>query len=315
VRIRVVLGGVLAVVAAGATALVAFTASAATNTYEAESAANTLAGGARAATCPSCSGGKKVGWVGNNAGTVQFNGVEAGATGAATLTIAYATGGTRSAQLSVNGDSPTTISFPSTGGFTTPGTVTAKVTLHTGANTLRFGNTTGWAPDFDRITVTTGGGPVPSDSVSPAPSSPAPSSAAPSSPAPSGNAVFEAQVVDLVNQERAKVGCQPLAVDGRLVAAARKHSSDMANRNYFSHTTPEGVDFATRISNEGYRWSGAAENIAKGQRTPAEVMSAWMNSTGHRNNILNCGYKHLGVGLAYDAGKTALWTQDFASPL
>ena len=88
-----------------------------------------------------------------------------------------------------------------------------------------------------------------------------------------------------------------------------------AARGYFSHTTPEGVDFATRITKAGYRWSGAGENIAKGQRTPADVMTSWMNSAGHKANILNCGFKNLGVGVAADASGALVWTQDFASPL
>jgi uncharacterized protein YkwD len=120
-------------------------------------------------------------------------------------------------------------------------------------------------------------------------------------------------VVALVNTERAKVGCPALTVDTRLVSAASRHSADMAARGYFSHTTPEGVTFSTRISNAGYRWSMAAENIAKGQPTPAAVMQAWMNSAGHRANILNCGYRNLGVGLAYDAGRTPVWTQEFGT--
>ena len=89
----------------------------------------------------------------------------------------------------------------------------------------------------------------------------------------------------------------------------------MVARQYFDHTTPDGVSFSTRISDTGYRWSAAAENIAEGQATPAVVMQAWMTSAGHRANILNCGYRDIGVGLAYDASHTPLWTQDFASPL
>jgi len=130
-----------------------------------------------------------------------------------------------------------------------------------------------------------------------------------------GNAAAESMVLQIVNAERAKVGCRPLAMDTRLTNAARGHSTDMANRGYFDHTTPNGVDFATRITNAGYRWSSAGENIAKGQRTPADVMFAWMHSPGHRANILNCGYVNIGVGLAYDAHHTPVWTQDFASPL
>ena len=133
-------------------------------------------------------------------------------------------------------------------------------------------------------------------------------------PAPSGNAAFETEVVRIVNEERGKVNCPALIADDRLTTAARGHSADMAARNYFSHTTPEGVEFATRITNAGYRWSGAGENIAKGQRTPAEVMTSWMNSAGHKANILNCGFKNIGVGVAAEARGSLLWTQDFASP-
>jgi uncharacterized protein YkwD len=130
----------------------------------------------------------------------------------------------------------------------------------------------------------------------------------------SAEAAYEASVLSLVNQERAKAGCPALTADSRLAKAAKGHSADMAARNYFDHTTPDGVTFATRISNAGYRWSAAAENIAAGQKDPAAVMTSWMNSAGHRANILNCGYRNLGVGLAYNAKKTPYWTQDFGTP-
>jgi uncharacterized protein YkwD len=135
------------------------------------------------------------------------------------------------------------------------------------------------------------------------------------SPKPTGNAAMEAAVLTLVNQERAKVsGCKPLVADSRLTTAARAHSADMAANNYFDHTTPSGVEFGTRIKRAGYRFSTAGENIAMGQRTPAEVMKSWMNSDGHRRNILNCAYRNLGVGLAYGAKRAPYWTQDFAAP-
>ncbi len=135
-------------------------------------------------------------------------------------------------------------------------------------------------------------------------------------PAPEGLSSAEAAVFMIVNQERAKVaGCKPLTVDSRLTLAARRHSADMAARGYFDHTTPEGVAFATRITRAGYRWSTAGENIAKGQQTAASVMRAWMNSPGHRANILNCKYRNIGVGLAYSPRREPVWTQDFATPL
>src|SRR5690606_7451058 len=125
---------------------------------------------------------------------------------------------------------------------------------------------------------------------------------------------YEQQVVALVNEQRSAAGCGALASDSRLTAAARAHSADMAARGYFAHTTPEGVTFAERITSAGYRWSYAAENIARGQRDPQAVMWSWMNSDGHRRNILNCALRHIGVGLAYDANNRPHWTQDFASP-
>jgi uncharacterized protein YkwD len=148
------------------------------------------------------------------------------------------------------------------------------------------------------------------------PTTPAPTvpTAPPTTAPPTGNAALEAAVVDLVNARRAEAGCPAVRSDDKLTIAARAHSADMAARNYFSHDTLEGVKFSTRITNAGYRWSGAGENIAKGQRTPAEVMTGWMNSPGHRANILNCGFKDLGVGVAADSYGSLLWTQDFASP-
>ncbi len=157
-------------------------------------------------------------------------------------------------------------------------------------------------------------------SAPPAPPSSAPAGAPPlparsAPPKPAGDTTAEGAVLTLVNQERAKAGCQPLTSDSRLVTAARQHSQDMADRNYFDHTTPDGVAFDKRITNAGYRWSNAGENIAKGQKDAAAVMQAWMNSPGHRANILNCKFKNIGVGLAYDSKRTPYWTQDFGTLL
>lgn len=302
----------VAIVGAGVVIAVAANADT-TVSYEAEASANVLTGSARAANCPACSGHRKVGFVGNG-GTLRFTGVVARAAGPATVHIAYATGTRRSAQLSVDGGSATTIDFPPTGGFGRPGGLDVTVTLAAGPNTLTFGNPSGWAPDFDRITLDAQPDPTPAPSGLPSGSPTATPTDSPT-PTPTGDDAMTAQVVTLVNQERAKVGCAPLTVDSRLVAAAQGHSADMAARDYFDHTTPEGVTFDQRITQAGYRWSGAAENIAKGQPDAASVMAAWMNSPGHRANILNCGYRDIGVGLAYDASHTPLWTQDFGSPL
>lgn len=130
--------------------------------YEAESSSNTLAGGAAVSACGPCSGGNKVGYVGNNSGTLQFNGVNASTAGSYTLTIYYTNGDSvsRSATVSVNGGAGTNVNFPVTGGWTTVGSVQTTINLNAGSNTIKFSNATGWAPDFDRITVNTGPSPT-----------------------------------------------------------------------------------------------------------------------------------------------------------
>ncbi|MFJ1766063.1 CAP domain-containing protein [Amycolatopsis sp. NPDC088138] len=115
------------------------------------------------------------------------------------------------------------------------------------------------------------------------------------------------QVLDLVNDERGKAGCKPLAEESHLTKAAQDYSDDMSARNFFSHTNPEGVTFDQRIKTAGYAKPGA-ENIAKGQTSAAQVMESWMNSEGHRANILNCSLTKLGVGFT-KAGN--YWVQDF----
>ncbi|WP_168119961.1 DUF4832 domain-containing protein [Paenibacillus sp. HB172176] len=127
--------------------------------YEAEASGNTLLGGAVISSCSNCSGGSKVGYVGDNSGTLQFNGISAGAAGSATVTISYLNGGSaRSAQMSVNGGAAVTVNFPGTGSWTTIGTVQSQINLNAGNNTIKFSNPSGWAPDFDRIEVSAGSG-------------------------------------------------------------------------------------------------------------------------------------------------------------
>ena len=121
--------------------------------YEAESGSNTLAGGAVVAACSACSGGNKVGYVGNNAGTLQFNGVSAASAGSYQLTIYYLSAAVRSVQISVNGGTATTVSLPSTGSWTTVGSYQMTVSLNAGSNTIKLSNSSGWASDFDRMTV------------------------------------------------------------------------------------------------------------------------------------------------------------------
>ncbi|MEV6028044.1 sigma-70 family RNA polymerase sigma factor [Streptomyces sp. NPDC052036] len=123
-----------------------------------------------------------------------------------------------------------------------------------------------------------------------------------------------AQVVALVNKERAAAGCGPLTENGLLEQAAQAHSDDMAARNFFAHTNPDGADPGQRITAAGYRWSTYGENIAEGQQTPQAVMDSWMNSPGHRANILNCSFKEIGVGVHRGSGGP-WWTQDFGAKL
>jgi Carbohydrate binding module (family 35) len=122
--------------------------------YEAEAPANTLAGGAVLASCPACSGGEKVGFVGNG-GVLTFNGVTAASAGTYRLTIVYLDGSAtgRQAQISVNGGTPQTVSFTPTGSFSTVGTMTVPLQLTAGSNTIEFSNPAAFAPDFDRIIV------------------------------------------------------------------------------------------------------------------------------------------------------------------
>jgi uncharacterized protein YkwD len=122
---------------------------------------------------------------------------------------------------------------------------------------------------------------------------------------------LEDQVTALINRERERAGCTRVHTDERLRTAARRHSADMAQHGYFSHTGRNGSSFVDRIAAAGYpRREAAGENIAYGYPTAESVADAWMASTGHRNNILNCDARATGVGLAY-RGRTTYWTQEF----
>ncbi|MBT2444060.1 CAP domain-containing protein [Streptomyces sp. ISL-36] len=123
---------------------------------------------------------------------------------------------------------------------------------------------------------------------------------------------FVEQIVSLANSERKKAGCRPLRSDSRLRKAAQGHANDMADRDYYAHDTPEGRDGGDRITAAGYRWSTWAENIHRGPKTPKQAMKDWMNSEGHRRNILNCAFKHIGVGVSLSSNGP-WWVQDFGA--
>jgi uncharacterized protein YkwD len=125
-------------------------------------------------------------------------------------------------------------------------------------------------------------------------------------------AAYETEVVTLTNAERTAHGCPALRVDSRLTEAARAHSADMAKTRTMSHTGSDGSNFVTREVRAGYpKRDAAAENVAYGYQTPQQVVTAWMNSTGHRRNILNCANAAIGVGVALTSSGTPYWTQDF----
>ncbi|MFC5449621.1 CAP domain-containing protein [Paenibacillus aestuarii] len=132
-----------------------------------------------------------------------------------------------------------------------------------------------------------------------------PNPASPTTPAVSQSAYAD-QVVSLVNQERAKAGLKPLTADSSLSAMALDKAKDMYNNHYFDHTSPTYGSPFDMMTEYGITYSYAGENIAMGQKTPQDVMTAWMNSTGHRQNILSPNYTKIGVG--YYNGE---WVQEF----
>jgi uncharacterized protein YkwD len=149
---------------------------------------------------------------------------------------------------------------------------------------------------------TSASAPAPTQAAAPAPTQ----SAAPRPPA---NSSAEGQVLALVNAARADHGCRALVADAGLAAVARAHSADMRDSGYFDHTNRAGLDPFDRAEAAGL--SARAENIARGQDDAAAVMNSWMNSSGHRANILNCSLTKLGVGVAEGSGGP-WWTQLFA---
>ncbi|MFF3036134.1 CAP domain-containing protein [Streptomyces rubiginosohelvolus] len=156
---------------------------------------------------------------------------------------------------------------------------------------------------------------APEKSSAPASKAPAPpkTSAAPPpskkpSPSPT-DASARSEVLALVNQERAKAGCSPLTTSAPLTSLAQNFSEDMAARGFFDHTDPDGDTPWDRAAQAGVQGL-AAENIARGQADAQAVMEGWMNSEGHRANILNCDYKTIGIGVHEGSGGP-WWVQNF----
>ncbi len=122
---------------------------------------------------------------------------------------------------------------------------------------------------------------------------------------------FEQKVVELTNAERAKAGLAPLKVSEELSKVARAKSADMRDNNYFSHQSPTYGSPFDMMKQFGISYTAAGENIAAGQRTPEEVVNSWMNSAGHRKNIMSSDFTHIGVGYVSGGSYGHYWTQQF----
>jgi uncharacterized protein YkwD len=131
-------------------------------------------------------------------------------------------------------------------------------------------------------------------------------------------------VLSAINSARAKAGCKPLRLDPRLMAAAKSHARAMAEQNFFGHAGKDGSRMTTRIKRQGYDYRTAAENIAAGQKSAGAVVKSWLQSAGHRRNILNCRMVETGIAVVYQPDDKPLrgsryplryyWVQVFAAP-
>ena len=126
---------------------------------------------------------------------------------------------------------------------------------------------------------------------------------------------LEDKVIALVNKERVSRNLMALKPNTTASYVARLKSQDMVNKNYFSHISPTYGSPFKMMETYGLKFSAAGENIAYGQRTPEEVVRAWMNSPGHRANILSKNYTLIGVGAAKKSNGTLYWTQEFLKPI
>ena len=124
---------------------------------------------------------------------------------------------------------------------------------------------------------------------------------------------LQTELLGLVNAQRQQAGSPSLRLNHQLNQAAQRHARDLATEGSLSHTGSDGSTMQTRIEATGYRWTAIGENIARGQRNPEAVMDSWMNSQGHRSNILNPAFSELGLGYA-EADGQQYWVQVFASP-
>jgi len=237
-------------------------------------------------------------------------------------------------ELTITGEVTSTSTYTLTPGITlsTENTMTPSVTstLTKPPPTATISNPT-YTPDHPTDTSTPQSSPGTNTAIPPTKTNtPIPPTATAEPPATmtpegcafSGNSTYENQVVALINQERTNRGLPELVNNSSLRLAARRHSEDMACNDIFSHTGSDGSTLSSRILAAGYNYSWAAENIAASSSSSfsaSAVVSMWMNSTGHKKNILNENAVHIGVGFRY-AGDSdshdydAFYTADFGRP-
>ncbi|MDX6250241.1 MAG: hypothetical protein QOF10_3601 [Kribbellaceae bacterium] len=202
------------------------------------------------------------------------------------------------------GSAESTTGNPPTGGPTT-----VVTTAPSGTTTVTI------TPSAPRTTSGTKPRPKPSSPTKTVTTEPTPNDPPPPPTGGGGTNAQEREVLDLTNAARRNQGCGPLSLDDSLVEAAGKHASDMVRRHYMDHTNPDGQDPGDRMAAAGWRGSGWGENIAAGYDSAQKVFAAWMNSDGHRKNILNCRFNKIGIG--YDPGQVksqwgpGSWVQDF----
>ena len=132
-------------------------------------------------------------------------------------------------------------------------------------------------------------------------------------PPPSEAAALAAEVVRLTNVERAAAGRSRLSAHPLVTVAAAAHSADQAARQQMSHTGSDGSDAGTRLTRAGFTWGAWGENVAAGQRTAGDVVTAWMNSSGHRANMLSSSFTTIGIGVVIGADGRRYWTMVLAA--
>ena len=139
--------------------------------------------------------------------------------------------------------------------------------------------------------------------------------AAPADPASASlrTSTLEAQVVSLTNKARVRAGCERLVISRTLSKAAERHSADMVRNRFFSHTGANGSRFTERTRRAGFTRRAMGENIAWGYRDARGVMRGWLNSPGHRRNIMNCQSTQIGVGAVRNSDGVLYWTQEFGN--